>query len=93
MARAVTDPDFGRGDGDPLGGPDAPGAGQPSPPDIDQAKIEFRVHRVGWAAQTVVVNFMDPTAEAEAHLLALWRIWHGEAVARAKAGGGDVMLG
>ena len=89
----MTDPDFGRGPGDPLGGPDAPGAGQPSPPDIDQAKIEFRVHRVGWATQTVVVNFMDPTAEAEAHLLALWRIWHGEAVARAKAGGGDVMLG
>ena len=88
----MSDPNFPRGP-DPLGGPDAPGAGQPSPPDIDQAKIEFRVHRVGWATQTVVITFVVPETEAEAHLLALWRIWHGEAVARAKAGGGDVMLG
>ena len=89
----MTDPDFGRGDGDPLGGSDAPGAGQPSPPDIDQAKIEFRVHRVGWATHTVVITFVDPEGEAEEHLLALWRIYHGEAVARAKAsGGGDMWM-
>ena len=94
MARAVTDPDFGRGDGDPLGGPDAPGAGQPSPPDIDQAKIEFRVQRVGWATQTVVITFIDPEGEAEEHLMALWRIWHGERDARmARDGSGSLDLG
>lgn len=89
----MTDPDFGRGDGDPLGGPTLPVADQPMPPDIDQVRLEFRVHRAGWATQTVVINFMDPQGEAEAHLMALWRIWHGEAVARAKAGDGEIMLG
>lgn len=80
-------PDFGRGEGDPLGGPDAPDAGKPMPPDLDQAKIEFRVRRPGWATQTVVINFMDPEGEAEAHLLALWRIWHGQALQRIASDG------
>lgn len=89
----MSDPDFPRGP-DPLGGPDAPGAGQPSPPDIDQAKIEFRVQRVGWATQTVVITFIDPEGEAEEHLMALWRIWHGERDARmARDGSGSLDLG
>lgn len=89
----MTDPDFGRGDGDPLGGPDAPLATAPADPDLYAAKIEFKVSRPNWAVQTVVINFNDPEGEAEEHLMALWRIWHGEAVARAKAsGGGDMWM-
>ena len=93
MAQAVTDPDFGRGDGDPFGGPTLPVADEPALPDLYAAKVEFKVSRPGWHVQTVVITFNDPKGEAEAHLLALWRIWHGEAVARAKAGGGEIMLG
>lgn len=81
------DPDFGRGDVDPLGGPDVPGAGQPMPPDLDQAKVEFRVRRPGWATQTVVMTFVDPEGEAEAHLMALWRIWHRQEVERLRVAG------
>lgn len=89
----MTDPDFGRGDGDPLGGPTLPVADEPFPLRFDQVKLEFRVQRPNWHVQTVVCNFMDPSDEVEAHLLALWRIYHGEAVARAKAsGGGDMWM-
>lgn len=66
----------------------------PSLIDIDQVKLEFRVHRPNWAVQTIVINFMDPEGEAEEHLLALWRIWHGEALARARIdGSGPLDLG
>ncbi len=89
-----TDPDFGRGDGDPLGGPTLPVADEPALPDLYAAKIEFKVARVGWAVQTVVINFNDPTGEAEQHLLALWRLWHAAAVERAQlaGGAGDIPL-
>ena len=83
----MTDPDFGRGPGDPLGGPTLPVADEPFPLKFDQVKLEFRVQRPGWHVQTIVVNFMDPTAEAEAHLLALWRIWHGREMERIAASG------
>ena len=83
-----TDPDFGRGDFDPLGGPTLPVADEPALPDIDQARIEIRVQRVGWATQRVVINFNDPTGEVEEHLLALLRIWHRQVVERAQLAGG-----
>ena len=78
----MSDTDFGRGDGDPLGGPTV--AETVIPPDIYAAKVEFKVSRPNWAAQTVVITFVDPQGEAEQHLLALWRIWFGEASARAQ---------
>lgn len=67
---------------DALGGPTLPVADEPALPDLDQAKIEFRVRRPGWATQTVVMTFVDPEGEAEDHLLALWRIWHGQQMER-----------
>lgn len=85
--------DFGRGVGDPLGGPTI--AETRIEPDLFQARIEFKVKRQNWALQTVVLTFTDPQGEAEEHLMALWRIWHGEAVARTRiaGGAGDVPLG
>lgn len=80
-------PDFGRGDGDPLGGPTLPVADELALPDLDQAKIEFRVRRPGWATQTVVMTFVDPEGDTEAHLMALWRIWHGQEVERLRVAG------
>lgn len=84
----MSDPDFPRGDGDPLGGPTLPTADEPALPDLYAAKIEFKVARVGWAVQTVVINFNDPEGEAEEHLLALWRIWFAEVEERARLAGG-----
>lgn len=81
--------DFGRGDGDPLGGPTLPVADQPMPPDLYAAKVEFKVSRPGWAVQTVVIHFQDPEGEAEQHLLALWRIWHGQDLKRKQLAGAD----
>lgn len=81
----MTDPDFGRGDGDPLGGPTLPIAREPVDPDLYAAKIEFKVSRPNWMTQTVIITFVNPEGEAEQHLLALWRIWHGQAVEAARA--------
>ena len=88
----AVDPDFGRGDGDPLGGPTV--AETVIPPDIYAAKIEFKVQRPNWAVQTVVITFQDPQGEAEQHLLALWRIWFAQASALSQqmSGAQDVPL-
>lgn len=88
---AVTDPDFGRGAGDPLGGPDAPDAGKPIPPDIYAALIEFKVSDRAYGVRSVRMNFVNPEGRAEELLLELWRIWYGEVIADARKNG--VQLG
>ena len=77
---------FGRGDGDPLGGPDAPGAGQPMVPDLIAARVEFRVRR-DFGDQIVVCAWPDPSGEAEELLLRLWHLWHGGNLARLQRDG------
>ena len=74
------DADFGRGPTDPLGGPDAPDAGKPMPPDISQVLMQFKVSDRTYGIRTVHINWVDPTGRAEELLLELWRIWHGEAL-------------
>ncbi len=87
----MSDPDFGRGDGDPLGGPDAPGAGQPIPPDISTVLLQFKVHDRTYGVRTVHMAWVDPDGEVEELLLRLWRLWHGEQTTRiAQAGPGEL---
>lgn len=63
------------------------------PPGIYGARVDFKAERVGWAVQKVSLQFDSPSAEAQEHLLALWRIWHREVVARANSGADqDVLL-
>lgn len=81
------DADFGRGEGDPLGGPDAPGAGAPLPPDIRQALVEFKVSDRTYGVRSVRMNWVDPTGEAEELLIRLWQIWYDEALAVARRDG------
>lgn len=59
---------------DAFSGPDV--SSTPIPPDLYQVRVEFRVKRVGWGPQSIVLTFNDPEGEAEEHLLALWGIWH-----------------
>ncbi len=83
----MTDPDFGRGGGDPLGGPDGPDAGKPMPPDISAALVEFKVADQAYGIRSVRMAWVDPTGEAEALLIRLWQLWHGEALAEARRTG------
>lgn len=86
------DPDFGHGEGDPLGGPTV--ADTRIDQDIYQAKIEFKVKQQNWTTRTIVMSFQDPDGEAEEHLMALWRIWHRDTIeaARLAGGTGDIPL-
>ncbi len=83
----MTDPDFRRGDGDPLGGPDAPGAGKPLPPDISSVIVDFKVHDRIYGVRTVRMTWVDPEGEAEALLIRLWQLYYDEALARARRDG------
>lgn len=83
----MTDPDFGRGGGDPLGGPDGPDAGKPMPPDISAALVEFKVADQAYGIRSVRMNWVDPTGEAEALLIRLWQIWYDDALAVARRDG------
>lgn len=86
----MSDPDFPRGP-DPLGGPDAPGAGQPIPPDISTVLLQFKVHDRAYGVRTVHMAWVDPEGEVEELLLRLWRLWHGEQTTRiAQAGTGEL---
>lgn len=79
---------------DALGGPDAPGAGATLPPDLHHVRIEFRITREAWSPQTIVLTFNDVRGEAEEHLMALWRLWHGAQMERiARDGTGPLEIG
>lgn len=80
-------PDFGRGDGDPLGGPDGPDADKPFPPDIYSVLVEFKVADRYYGVRAVRMTFVDPKGRAEDLLLELWRIWYGEETERLKLAG------
>lgn len=88
----MSDPDFGRGDFDPLGGPTV--ANTPDEPDIWGVDLRFRVADAAYGVRQVHMTFTDPKGEAEELLLRLWRLWYADALARAKvAGTGDLLLG
>lgn len=87
------DADFGRGDGDPLGGPDVPGAGAPLPPDISQVLLEFKIHDRLYGTRSVRMAWVDPKGRAEELLIELWRLWYGEEIERIKVTGGIKELG
>lgn len=81
----MSDPDFGRGEGDPLGGPTI--AHTPDTPDIYGVELRFRVADATYGVRQVHMTFNDPKGEAEELLLRLWRIWYADAVDRAKLAG------
>jgi hypothetical protein len=87
------DADFGRGGGDPLGGPDAPGAGGPETPDFSAVLMQFKVRDRYYGTRTVHINWIDPQGEAEELLLRLWRLWHAGEVERINLAGGAKELG
>lgn len=79
--------------GDPLGGPDAPGAWEPEPPDFSAVLMQFKVRDRLYGSRTVHINWIDPQGEAEELLLRLWRLWSAEEVERIKLAGGIKELG
>lgn len=88
----MSDPDFGRGPGDPLGGPTL--ARAPDLPDFSAVMIDFRVADATYGTRSVRMTWVDPKGEAEDLLLRLWRLWYAETLERAKiAGTGDLLLG
>lgn len=88
----MADADFGRGNGDPLGGPTV--ASTPDRPDISSATVQFRVADSVYGVRSVYMTFTDPEGEAEAALLTLWRLWYADVLARARIDGtGGLLLG
>lgn len=91
------DADFGRGEGDPLGGPDAPGAGDPLPYEISRVRISFVADRGrdAWGAREIVLAFpsLAPGTPEHDALLWLWRKNTDDALARAPVEGVRLDIG
>lgn len=85
----MTDPDFGRGGGDPLGGPDVAGAGEPGPYVVWDATVTFRADRGGDAEGPMLVRMRwdRPPADITDTLVKLWIAYHADVVAKAQQTG------
>ena len=97
MSGLGADADFGRGGGDPLGGPDAPGADDPTPYEIARVRISFVADRGrdAWGAREVVLAFpaLAPGTPEHEALMWLWRKAEADALAVARAEGVRLEIG
>lgn len=91
------DADFGRGNGDPLGGPDAANLADPMPYEVARVRISFMADRGGdaWGAREVVLAFDSLTPGTPEHeaLMWLWQKAAADALARARAEGIRLEIG